>query len=283
MNQLIERTLDQLVAAIEGEALDWRKTWAGGGLPMNHTTGKNYRGINILLLWSAASEHQFPTQRWATYKQWAAAGHQVGKGERSSTIFISKDVEKKDRLTGETERYRLLRCAFVFNSAQLVEPLPLEAMVPVTIEERHDACAALVLATGANVLVEPQPCYRPSKDTIYLPEIGQFISADAYYATLFHELVHWTGHHGRTDRAPRLKGKDYAFEELVAEFGAAFLCAQHGITEFPDHDNHAAYMQNWLKRVGDDKAGALLLAAGMAGKAVEFIQACGESKQEAAA
>src|SRR5690606_15997607 len=121
MNELIAATLDRLLADIESGKLDWKKTWIGGGLPSNYTTRRHYNGINILLLWIAAQSAGYPTQEWATYKQWQAAGHQVRKGQRSSTIFIVKDAVKK-RDDGEDEHYRFFRCAFVFNAAQLTEP-----------------------------------------------------------------------------------------------------------------------------------------------------------------
>jgi len=263
MNQLIERTLDDLVERIEKGTGDWIRDWVSGSVPLNYTTSRQYHGINILLLWGAKEKAGYPSSEWATYKQWAASGHQVKAGEKSSTIFISKDALKKggDKANPD-DHYRLLRCAFVFNAAQLVVP-PDKVTEAVTEAQRDEACDRLVLATGAAIGDGDQPLYRPTADMILIPPISKFVSAEGYYATLFHELIHWTGHKTRLDRK-----EDYADEELVAEFGAAFTCAGLGVTYCSD--NFAAYLRSWLGRT-KDKGAALMKAASLASKAHEFI------------
>jgi len=275
MNQLIEATLEDLVAKIENGTGDWIHDWVGGGVPRNHTTSRRYHGINILLLWAAKEASNFPTGDWATYKQWAASGHQVKRGEKSSTIFISKDALKRGGdAANPDDHYRLLRCAFVFNAAQLVEP-PATVTEPVTPIQRIERCEKLVAATGATFEVADHPAYVPGRDVIKMPPIVGFISSEGYYATVFHELVHWTGHKTRLDRLlsysfdARIGNSDYAFEELVAEFGQAFLCAELGV--YGVNENAAAYLRNWLKAVKQDRGAALMKAASLASKAHEYL------------
>jgi|SoiMetStandDraft_5_1073268.scaffolds.fasta_scaffold01945_10 antirestriction protein ArdC len=279
MNELIEKTLDQLVDRIENGTGDWVKEWIGSGLPSNYTTKRRYHGVNILLLWSARERYGYSSSRWASYKQWLSAGHQVKKGERSTVVFINKDVVKKDDAGEEQKRYRLFRAAFVFNADQLSDPIPPDVMPGFSLEPIEE-CEITVRATGAVLREGPDPLYRLTTDEIQMPPIASFTSAAAYYATVFHELVHWTGASSRLDR-PMGNGKGgevYAFEELVAEFGGAFLCAQHGITE--GQENNAAYIRGWLQKAGPDRQSALLKAASAASKAAELIMVSRETKED---
>lgn len=277
MNPMIESTLDDLIYKIENGTGDWIKEWVGGGAPTNYATKAHYHGVNILLLWSAKQEHCYPTNRWATYKQWSAAGYQVSKGQRSSIIFISKDAVKKggDKQNPE-DRYRLFTCAYVFNEAQLDEAPP-QAVRAGADNTPIEACERTLAATGAQVIVGDSPYYTYAADFIEVPDINSFISAETYYVTAFHELVHWTGNPKRLDRNMIL---DYAQEELVAEFGAAFLAAEHGLTEL--NENSAAYIRGWLKKVKMDKGRALIQAASAASKAVEFIMSKCAKEEKAA-
>lgn len=284
MNQLVEQTIERLIANIE-TAGEWFKTWTGGGLPRNYTTKARYHGVNILLLWAAQTEHGYQTAEWATYKQWQAMGYQVRQGEKSTVILIVKDALGKEKEDGEREHYKMFKCAFVFNADQLiVKPDGLIAEKKVmTEEERHRLCAELLATTGASIMTKAdRASYNKSIDVIGMPPIDSFISLDAYYATAFHELIHWTGHPSRLDRVMGKPGKDYAFEELVAEMGAAFLNTEFGIAEFDTHDNSAAYLKTWLDFFKDDKAGALMRAASAASKAHEFIREMALSKEIAA-
>lgn len=109
MNALIEAKLEELLAAIDSSTDAWIKEWISVGQPKNFTTGKNYRGVNVFLLWAA--QGSWPTASWATYKQWANAGYQVRKGEKSTAIFITKEVERLNPKEGQDDKYRLMRCA----------------------------------------------------------------------------------------------------------------------------------------------------------------------------
>lgn len=281
MNQLIEKTLDDLVARIEAGTGDWYADWIGGGLPTNYTTGRRYHGANILLLWAGKERHGYATAQWATYKQWQQAGYQVKAAERSTVIFITKDAVKKggDK-DNPDDHYRLLRCAYVFNAAQLTEP-PAIATVELGKAERIEACEALVDRTGAAIVPGDSPAYSRGADNIRMPPIGNFLSSEGYYATLFHELVHWTGHPTRLDRNMHHKTSIYAEEELVAEFGAAFICAEMQVRA--DQDNTASYLRSWLTRLKEDRGIVLMRAASAASKAHEFILATGRKEVDALA
>jgi len=270
MNQLVEATLEALLERIENGDGAWIKEWVGGGSPRNAATARHYRGVNILLLWAAKEKARFVTSEWATYKQWQSLGKQVAEGQKSSIIFITKDALKKggDK-EKEEDHYRLLKCAFVFNRAQLTEP-PAPPAPPTTPAERHELCQATIDMTGARFRLDDHPAYHVTDDVIGLPHPAHFASLDAYYDTAFHELVHWSGHDSRLARGMG-KGHHhrYAEEELIAEFGAAFLSAEHGITE--TNENNAAYIRSWLQQVKGDRAKALMMAASAASKAAEFI------------
>jgi len=272
MNQLVEATLASLLDRIENHHGSWIKDWVGGGRPVNAVTRKGYSGVNVLLLWAAKEAAAHSSQEWATYKQWQSVGSQVRQGERSSIIFIRKDAVKKggDKDNPE-DHYRLLKCAFVFNADQLVDP---PARPPTASEaDRVDRAERLVAACGPVVNEASDPAYFPLVDAIAMPPIGAFLSATAYYGTLMHEMVHWTGHKSRLDRG--LKGgskstaDEYAREELVAEMGAAFLCAELGM----DYgDSNAAYLRSWLGRIDKAERGRALMQAASAGtKAYDFI------------
>jgi antirestriction protein ArdC len=284
MNVLIEATLDRLVQNIEA-GLDWKKTWiAGGGLPTNYKTKRHYSGTNVLLLWAAQQEHAYRFNQWATYRQWQEAGYQVRGGEKSHVILIVRDtVADKGK---ETEKhYRMFKVALVFNADQITV-IPADCGVKDTVltEHRHERCAALVAAAAPSI-VTGEPSYSPKLDVIGMPVMAAFESADAYYSTLFHEMIHWTGHGTRLDRMLETNGKGsaYAFEELIAELGAAFIDAEFGIVDVAGHDNSAAYLSSWLKFFKDDKAAALMKAASAASKAVEFINAKQKETQQQAA
>jgi antirestriction protein ArdC len=272
MNQLVESTLALLIDRIEKGTGPWIKDWISGGSPVNGVTRRRYSGVNVLLLWAAKEKAAHSSQEWATYKQWQSLGLQVREGERSSIIFIAKDAVKKggDKDNPE-DRYRLLKCAFVFNACQLVTP---PASPPTASEnDRIERCELLVAACDPVIKADDSPAYRPSVDIVLMPGIGEFTSATAYYGTMMHELVHWTGHKTRLDR--NLKGgknsttDEYAREELVAELGAAFLCAELGLDYL---DSNASYLRSWLTRIDKaERPRALMQAASAATKAFEFI------------
>lgn len=280
---------NNIIAAIEKGAGDWQMPWhrTGEGLnrPVNIDTSNAYRGINVLSLWAAAQARGFSTGTWGTYRQWQNKGCQVRKGEKSSLVVFYKEFTVEEQLdNGETEEGKrmMARASYVFNADQVdgfEAPVLPEPKDPVQVIAEADA---FIQATGANIRHGgTQAYYRPPHggdgDYIQMPEKDRFTGSETssatecYYSTLLHELTHWTGSTKRCDRefGKRFGDDAYAVEELVAELGAAFLCADLGVTLEPRAD-HAAYIQNWLKVLKADKK-AIFTAASQAAKATDFL------------
>jgi antirestriction protein ArdC len=293
-----QQVTDRIISAIEAGAGEFRMPWHTTGhaiqRPRNFVTGNSYRGINVISLWVAAEVQGFANGIWGTYRQWQQAGGQVRKGEKASLVVFYKeiDVQTADDATGGTkeETRFIAKPSFVFNVDQ-VDGIDFTAPEPVgEPAERHDAIEAFVQATGANIHHGGERAfYRPSDDIIQLPERDRFIAEDTlsategYYAVLLHELTHWTGAKHRLDRetGKRFGDNAYAMEELVAELGAAFLCADLGISLEPRKD-HAAYLDSWLKALKADKK-AIFSAASLANKAAEYLHNLQPERQEVAA
>lgn len=279
MNRLVTEVLDRLVAEIEAGKNPWKKSWKGGGMPLNGTTRKTYRGINTLILWLAAEEKGYASNEWATFKQWGANGTYVRKGEKGTPIVFYKILEKGEG--EEKDTFPMLRVSWVFNRAQLdgAEAEP-QAAQPQPPEQRHAAAQAWLEGSGIQ-LVEGKPSYAPIADRIFMPKTTAFISLDEYWATLFHECVHWTGHKSRLARLQPIIDLDqrgYAAEELVAEIGAAFMNAEFGIDT---EQNNAAYLRGWLSKF-EDKRQAIFTAAKEAGRAFEYLTRQQQQLEQAA-
>jgi antirestriction protein ArdC len=280
---------NNIIAAIEAGAGNWQMPWhrSGEGLnrPTNIDTSNAYRGVNVVSLWAAGFAKGFSTGIWGTYRQWQKNGCQVRKGEKASLVVFYKEIEiADDELENEdgnwqTDNKRLIaKASWVFNADQVdgyaPEPLP----APENPVEPIDAAEAFVQATGATVKHGGERAfYRPADDIIQMPERERFLGTEtstpteAYYGTLLHELTHWTGAKKRCDRefGKRFGDQAYAMEELVAELGAAFLCADLGISVTPRQD-HAAYIDNWLSVLKADKK-AIFTAASKAAQASDYL------------
>lgn len=253
----------RLVDAIEQGAGEWAMPWRSmgtGGWPVNAVTGNRYSGGNVLALALTAMERGYPSNRWATYKQWAAIGAQVRKGERGTqgiywNVKPGETITETDTTTGETvelqseDRVAWARTFVVFNAAQVDnDPTPTTALTLTPLE--RDGCAeAFFAAIPADVRWGAgNPCYRPATDVVVMPAFGAFHSTPDAYATLAHELGHWTGHESRLARiyGRRFGDHAYAAEELVAELTAAFTCALAGIDTVARAD-HASYLAHWCE------------------------------------
>ena len=285
--EITAKIIEKLEAGlVSGE---WNPPWrASTGLPHNATTGKHYTGGNIIALWIAGIDNEYTSNKWATYRQWDALGAQVRKGEKATHLI--KWVEpsgKRDRAArgDDAKKPRIVPVGFaVFNAAQVdgyVEPEV--ATSDVTPIEHAEAFFA---ATGSDVKAhnEGRAYYSPGGDYIVLPPIGEFHNVEGYYATLAHEHVHWTGAKARLDRAGitgERTPESYAFEELVAELGSAFLGATLDITT-ELRDDHVQYLRHWLGALRDDSK-LLFKAASAAQKAVDFLSAFSDEKVEVAA
>jgi antirestriction protein ArdC len=286
-----QRVTDKIIRDLEQGTRSWIKPWTtssgqAAARPLRHD-GTPYKGVNVLILWSEAIERGYTSARWMTYRQAQALGAQVRKGEYGTIVVYAKTIERAedDPETGKetVERFPLLRAYTVFNTEQ-IDGLPRHPEARPTVIEpvssRIDRVDAFVAATTATIVHKGnRACYIPSADRIEMPPYRQFIdtptssAAEGYYATLLHELIHWTSPQHRCDRdiGKRFGDNAYAREELVAEIGAAFLCADLGIVIEPRPD-HAAYLASWLSVLKSDKR-AIFAAAAMAQKAVDWLAA----------
>lgn len=280
---LYQTVTDQIVTAINTGNIPWetrRNTTKGiqsgvSSLPMNGSTGVHYRGINIVTLWGAACDQGYEDLRFMTFKQAKASGGCVRRGEKGHKIYFFKPLEIRDESDPDNVRkVPMLREYTVFHISQIdgIEKLGGEAtasQLPEDVPELAQAidCDLRHGPTGKN----SNGFYVPSQDYVQVWPPQSFKSEGLYRSVLYHELVHWTGHQSRCDRKFGMtrNGPDYASEELVAELGAAFLCAEYGL----DYTTvHASYLSRYLKVLKDDKR-AIFQAASKAQQAVDWIKA----------
>jgi len=271
----------QIISAVEAGSGRWVMPWHATGaplaMPQNPSTEARYRGINVISLWIAAAARGYGQGYWASYNQWQRLGAHVRKGERGVPIVFYKELEL-DHDDRNTRQRFMARTTKVFNVGQIegwvVPEPPLVSKVETSIE-----IDAFVKATSARIHHGSYvACYDRRTDQIELPVLGQFVGTatssptEAYYAVLLHELTHWTGAPNRLDRTfgARFGDHAYAFEELVAELGAAFLCSGLGVSNEPRPD-HAAYISSWLEILGRD-AKAIFTAASQAQRAVGYLE-----------
>jgi len=286
MNAYQEVT-DKLIEALENGTVPWRKPWrtATVGFPTNLVSGKEYRGINVFVLSVLARE--FGSRYWLTFNQAKKLKGSVRRGEKGTRVYFFSMLEKEinDKDSGEVVKKRIpmWRSYTVFNAEQcdglqhprLVQEMTGVKEAPVSAIEAGDAivdgwsdCPAINYGGGSAF-------YRRSTDDITVPNRDRFETAEGYYSTLFHECVHATGHKDRLGRlglseSAAFGDKVYSKEELVAEFGAAFLCARAGIEQDGTIENSAAYIDGWLKKLKSDVRVAIE-AASQAQKAVDLI------------
>ena len=284
MSNLYQSITDSIIAELEKGAAPWVKPWqADNTADRNIVSGKPYRGINRLLLGMSSMAHGFASPVWATYKQWQEQGAQVKAGEKATSIVFFKPIAgAKNEETGESEAgYCVIRGYAVFNATQTNLPVSLFEP-PATEFNAVPACEQFIVKTGASISHGGDAAfYMPSQDRIQLPNKSAFDVPASYYATAFHELTHWTSDKARCDRVlgTRFGHPEYAFEELVAEIGAAYLCADHSIQ---GELRHAGYIANWLKACRADNK-AIFKAAALAQKAADYLMALDATKQAIAA
>jgi antirestriction protein ArdC len=275
------RVTDKIIADLEQGVRPWVKPWKASNagdritLPVRHN-GIPYQGINILLLWGEQLDKGFRSNHWMTFKQAQAFGANVRKGEHGSLVVYANKVTKTDTDDQGDEIERaipFMKGYTVFNVDQ-IENLPAEYRTDAESVDREplEHAEAFFAKTGAVIRHgRNKAYYAPAQDIVQLPVPESFDTAQSYAATKAHEITHWTSHKTRLDRqlGKRFGDEAYAAEELIAEIGAAFLCAQLGLT--PEvREDHAAYLDHWLKVLMGDKK-AIFTAASQAQKACEFL------------
>ena len=276
-HDLVARFITQLEAGTR----PWSRSWVGAdgrfARPLRHN-GLPYRGVNVLSLWCAAEERGFSAQHWMTFNQAKEFNANVRKGAKAAHVFYYGAVERAND-DGEAYLAKFVKTYCVFNVEE-IDGLPeqyrhaVPVVTPAESEARNLAADQFVTQTDARVHHGGgRAFYTPGSDYIQMPNFAAFESAQAYYATLLHELTHWTGGPGRVDRpkGKRFGDPEYAMEELVAELGAAFLCSDLRLADEPRAD-HASYLASWARALKAQPS-ILMSAAGAAEKACDYLHA----------
>lgn len=267
-----EQITNRIIALMEAGTIPWRKPWnAKTEWPRNLVSNKPYRGVNVFLL--HAMQYQSPF--WLTFNQANHLGGRIRRGEKACPVVFWKQLEVENKKTGEKEKVRLLRFYHVFNVSQCDD-----------IKDAPPLSDQLGTITAPMEIIEKMPkrpaikhgmrsaFYCPAEDFVAMPSLTTFSSEESYFGTIYHELCHASGHSSRLNRPTLAEsqgfGSDpYCKEELIAEMGAAFLCGQAGIAD-TTITNSAAYIQNWMKRLRNDKT-LVIHAAAQAQHAADFI------------
>ena len=281
---LYDEITDKIIADLEAGRFPWVQPWGKAeakaplGLPNNASTGRAYSGINILILWGAVVQHGFPGQGWLTYRQAAALGGNVRKGEHGTTVvyadrFIPEDEKRRARESGEeAQAIPFLKRFTVFNTAQceglpdditVAAPLPPPGLIEPTVE-------ALIKATAIDFRIGgDRAFYMPTLDYVAVPPPQAYFEPINWHRTALHEIGHASGHHSRLNRdlSGSFGTRKYAFEELVAEMSSAFCCASLGIVPTV---RHADYIGSWLEVLREDNR-AIVRAASQASRAADWI------------
>lgn len=298
MRDIYQDVTDKIVAALDQGVVPWIKPWSSSGsvnighqpYPINAVTRRPYSGINLPLLWAEARLRGLTQDRWLTFNQAKKAGGHIRKGEHSTLAVLYKPMEREEQTeTGQpifdengqpkVTHFGILRTHFLFNIEQTEG---LETLNEILLEtepsdpfQANNAAENLLLSSGAKIVHRPadEAFYHPIRDFIQLPTKAQFHNEGGYYATALHELTHWTGHQSRLQREGVVSScpfgsPGYAFEELIAEMGAAFLCAYAGIQ---GELRHEGYIDSWLSLLKADKR-AIFRASGQARSASEYLR-----------
>lgn len=281
-SDIYQTVTDSIVAMLEAGV----RPWAPGhdakacGLPVIPTraNGETYRGLNVALLWGAAEMKGYRHHTWMTFNQAKALGGCVRKGEKSSPVVywgtFKAQADDADE-GGEDGKARLFAKGYAVFNVEQIDGLPASFYEPATVEPSETRIAradAWAVATGADIRHGgSQAFYSPKGDFVQVPPFAAYGEPERYYSTLCHELTHWSGAKARLDRqfGKRFGDKAYAFEELVAEMGAAFTCARLGI-ENETREDHASYLASWLNVLKADKR-AIFTAASKAQAACDYL------------
>ena len=288
IEEMYSKLSDAILASLdEADGDGWVRPWnLGAFLPRNAKTKQAYRGSNVFNLGITQTDAQYKHPMWGTYKMWQELGGQVQKGERGTIIVHWSPMEKEIIGPGgaiETRKYMRPRLHNVFNIDQVTGVDPEKYELPaLSDEQRVQRMDSVIEELGATIRESTnmptrnggfglRAFYNPTDDSISLPPFSTFTEPIGYYQTAMHELVHWTGHSSRLDRLNMTEfgNEDYAYEELVAEFGSAFLMGILGMEAEPQQ-NHSAYIKGWKRKIKDDP-NTVKNAIADAQKAVNYI------------
>jgi antirestriction protein ArdC len=293
-NDVYQKITDQVVSELEKGVRPWLKPWnaehaAGRITRPLRGNGVPYRGINVLMLWSAAMDKGYAAPTWMTFKQATELKAIVRKGEHGSLVVYADKIVRTetDAATGEDAERTIpfMKGYSVFNTEQIdglpehyyAKPAPrIDTIARIDRAESFFASTGVTIRHGGTMAY-----YNVSQDFVQLPPFESFRDAESYYATRAHETVHSTRHKSRLDRdfgRKRFGDEGYAMEELVAELGSAFLSADLELT--PEvRDDHAAYIGSWIKVLKNDKR-AIFSASSYAQRAADFLHGLQNSSSE---
>jgi antirestriction protein ArdC len=281
-NDEIQREIaDKLVGMVEAAQASgnaWEMPWnacAATGMPVNAVTGRRYNGINIPMLACESMAKGYAAPLFATFGQWKSIGATVQKGQKATKVVFWMPIDIKDESTGKDKKVWFLRVFSVFNASQ-VDGYDAPTVERPDVVQANANADAMIAASGVAIRYQGQQAfYSPASDVVTMPPAALFKSTQGFYSTLLHELTHATGHADRCARdfkACKVWGDEhYAAEELVAETGAAMLCAITGVS-LEVREDHAQYIASWLKAIKSNPR-ALFDAFKLAGKAVDFLEA----------
>tara|TARA_Y100000593_G_C4268054_1_gene315863 strand:+ start:342 stop:1232 length:891 start_codon:yes stop_codon:yes gene_type:complete len=273
-SEIMAAVTSQMIELMETAGQNWKMPFSSlGRLPVNAVTSEEYRGNNSLLLMLGTEDAEF-----AGFHQWKSVGATVKKGEKGHIIVRPRMVKDKD--DADKKKCIGFSHAYVFGRSQVDNaPASIYEETRTDLTESLQAADVFFNNVGAEVRENDggRAFYTPNEDFISMPPRAAFsatatsTATECYYGTLAHEHIHWTGRKTRLDRlrATTKADKLYAFEELVAELGASFLCIKLGISEQP-RDDHAQYLNSWVQSLKDDPE-VLWKAARDAQKAVDFL------------
>ena len=292
-NKLYYRITNQFIEALKHGAPPWRQPWSDTNQycdrPVNAVTERKYSGINVTILWSSAISHGFTQDRWLTFKQVNKTGGRVKRGQKGTAAILYRDIQVPQRKTDgthsvnenenpQTVTIKLIRGYTLFNVEQCVG-LPDSVFKGPRIHDRkpvwklHQQAEDLIISNGVDIrYTDDSASYAPKGDFINMPPKCAFNNESDYYSTLMHELTHWTGHASRLNRPGITTGGGvgtsvYAFEEMIAEIGSAFLCAEFRIARDPNHDS---YILSWIEVLENDPK-AIFNSSAQAWKARNFL------------
>ena len=279
-----KQLVENFIAELEQGVQPWKQSWKlQRGMPRSAVSGGEYSGINILSLMS----HKFNSNQWITAKQVEQLGGTIKEGEADNArdIFFLKNIvkttTKKDEESDEEkeveEKHTVLKNYKVYNIDQ-VEGINFEEELPLSKNEKLDEVEKMIAATKVQ-MYRGSPAYSPKDDCIFMPHIDEFVDKENYYATLFHELSHWTGHETRLNRVNHIKKYDdvYVFEELIAELSSAFLCRKCHISM--KNTQHTEYMNHWVQML-KEKPYILFSVSTHASKCAAYISNLAHKTQE---
>lgn len=270
-----DEVLNLIIQAMESDTKIWRPSQLVGGRPFNAITQRYYHGMNCVSLWIAGNTKKYNCDAWLTFKQVMDLGGKVKKGEKAKTVYyftiVEKQAEEAANDSADTHiKFPYTKCFNVFNLRQ-TEGIEDKVIKPQKLNVDVDKLINSINADVRHSDTRSVACYNRVSDYIELPDRRLFLSNESYYATLLHELVHWTGHQSRLGRfksGGSWSKEDYAFEELVAELGASFLSADLGVKE--EVVNHASYLKEWAEML-KEQSSAIFKAASLAEKAVQYL------------